>query len=645
LSLEPIELDDFAAALSFRPPENGENQASASDESDNSSPSNHIPVYLSESHIALLRLLVQDPTSDTWWWSVLETPEMIEEEDNEYLNAVDRKRKNAAAVLKIDMESLLNVEEDSEITIKWLQALDDIRTKKPDNSGAIKSIVKSAISITTNHLVKAYLKKAMQKWRAKSAGLVKRAVVWLIDKVREARPDLWGRTISAEDIAEQKKCVVADANLEMERIVEDADEVLDDDYLEGSEDESESDEDESDNEDEYADQAEPASSPSKQTCSVTPKENDDITPVTTFVPPKPVPSLVDLLLPPGKPTVPSDLVHALTWPSVIGATSLRVLQWYKRRRNEVDDSIREFRQLRPMSVAERRRRESSAPLRILSECGHQSSEKVHDIEVAIQHLCDGNDYLHLNAVQRLCILRILIEAAYDTQHVQSHIEDNFKSRMNAVKALDAEERRAKKESREELAAIEAAARERLTREARENFFEKKRQEVMECIGGTDLTEEDVNNMEDDELIEFDDETKAEYESLPTPESFNKVEVTVMVKKIQEETAFGTDVLAVIALKDVEKKDIQYLKSLEDELDSIGDISSKQHRNSAANRELSARVDRLRKEITNFTEDAHTLREDRETAVELLKDAIEDGTIKNQDASHSNQNCQTCPSHR
>lgn len=78
------------------------------------------------------------------------------------------------------------------------------------------------------------------------------------------------------------------------------------------------------------------------------------------------------------------------------------------------------------------------------------------------------------------------------------------------------------------------------REAREAFIEKKRQEVMECIGGTDLTEEDVNNMEDDELIEFDEETKAEYEALPTPESFNKTEVNDMIDKIKEETAFGTD---------------------------------------------------------------------------------------------------------
>lgn len=627
LKLRPIELDDFAAALSFRPQENvADPHASVSDESADSSSSSNMPVYLSESHLALLNLLVMDVTSDTWWWSVLETPEMIEEEDNEYLNAVDRKRKTAAAVVKIDMEGLLNAEEDPEVTTKWLQALDDIRIKKPDNSGAIKNIVKSAIAITTNHLVKVYLKKAMRKWRTKSAGLVKRAVVWLIDKVREARPDLWGRSISAEDLADQKKFVVADANLEMDRVDEDAnDDAAGDDNLEGSDDESESDDDEgSDNEDEYADHAEPSGTPSKQASSIVPKENDDITPVTTFVPIKPVPSLVDLLLPPAKPN-DNDIMHPLAWPPVVGATSLRILQWYKRRRNEVDDGIRNFRQLRPMSVAERRRRESCAPLRILSECGHRSNSKNPDVEKAIQHLCEGNDYLTLTAVQRLCILRLLMEAAYDTHQVQTHIEDNFKSRTNAVKALDAEERRAKKESREELAAIQTAARERMAREAREIFIEKKRQEVMECIGGTDLTEEDVENMEDDELIDFDEETKAEYESLPTAESFNKVEVDVMVRNIQEETAFGTDVLSVIKTEDLVQKDAQYLKSLEDELESLNDV--KAQRSSASNREITGRRDRLRKEISNFSDNKQALAEDREIAIDLLRDAIEDGTIK------------------
>ena len=621
LSLEPIELDDFAAALSFQPL--GMSQSSTTSGDVEKSPSSYIPVYLSESHIGILRLLLQDPTSDNWWWSVLETPEMIEEEGEEYLNARDKKRKTADAVVKIDMEALLSAEEDPEVTTGWLQALEDVRTRKPDNTGPIKSAVKNAITVTTNQFVKSYLKKAMRKWNSKSAGLVKRAVVWLVDRVREARPDLWGRHVSNEEISEQKKIVAAEAALEMDKIVDDADEVNDADLnLEGdSDEESDSDEDEgSDNEDEYADQAENQVSPSKQACSITKKENDAITPVTTFVPAKPVPSLVDILLPPGKPSLPSDLVHALTWPPVIGATCCRVLHWYKRRRNEVDDSIREFRQLRPMSVAERRRRESSAPLRILSECAAPIDCKSEHVEIAIKHLCDGNDYLELTAVQRLCILRILVEAAYDTHHVQQNIEDNFKARMNAMKALDAEERRAKKEAREELAAIESAARDRLARESQEAFVEKKREEIFQNNEETnEYSAEFLESLQDDDVIDFDDDTKAEYEALPTPESFNKGEVNATVAKIQEETAFGTSVLVVLTLEEVERREKAHLKSLQDELESYGDVD--------LSRATSAKIDRLRREISSYIDLMQTLSQSRSSAIDALTDGIEDGTVK------------------
>ncbi len=623
LSLEPIELDDFAAALSFR--------VSAADHDSQRvgeldlNPPSFIPVYLSECHIALLRLLVKDATSDLWWWSILETPEMVEQED-EYLG--DKKRRPVTAVVKIDMESLLGVDEDPLVTTKWLQALEDVRTRKPDSSGPIKSAVKNAIAVTTNQHVKSYLKKAMRSWKAKSAGVVKRAVVWLIDRMKEARPDLWGRKVSAEEIAQQKKFVAEEAALEMENIME---EVIDDNdgdmNLEGdSDDDSDSDDDEgSDNEDEFADQAQQPPSPSKQR---TVKENDETTPVTTFVPVKPVPSIVDLLLPPGKPALPTDLVSALTWPSVIGATSCRVFQWYKRRRNEVDDSIREFRELKPMSVAERRRREACASSRILSECGDVTGADQNHIESAIKHLCDGNDYLDLTAVQRLGILRMLIETAYDTHHIQLSIEDNFKARVNAVKALDAEERRAKKAAKEELAAMESAARERLATECRDAFIAAKREEVIEDIKASkEYSVEFIESLNDEDIIDLDDDTKAEYEALPTAESFNKAEINAVVKKIQEETAFGAESLTVLTLEEIEKKDEEYLKSLQDELVSFGDIDTMNRGHSRAERDTFYKVDRLRRDITNFTEQMQSFSEERKQAIEHLKDAIEDGTVK------------------
>lgn len=628
LSLEPIDLDDFAAALSFRIPL-AENNTQPGEEVDQDHLS-FIPVYLSECHIALLRLLIKDDTSDFWWWSVLETPEMVEQED-EYLG--DKKRRLVTAVLKIDMDALLAVDEDPFVTTKWLQALEDVRTRKPDSSGPIKSAVKNAIAVTTNQHVKAYLKKAMRTWKAKSAGVVKRAVVWLIDRMKEARPDLWGRNVTTEEIAQQKKLIAEEAALEMENI---SDECIDDNdgdlnLEEGdSDDDSDSDDDDvSDNEDEYAYQhSQLPSSPSKQRPSAVVKENDEITPVSTFVPVKPVPSIVDLLLPPGKPSLPTDLVSALTWPSIVGAASCRVFQWYKRRRNEVDDSIRELRELRPMSVAERRRREASASSRILSECGDHTGTDDNHVESAIKHLCDGKEYLDLTTVQRLCILRVLIEAAYDTYHIQLSIEDNFKARANAVKALDAEERRAKKTAKDELAAMESAARERLATEARETFIATKRQEVIEDIKDSqEYSVEFIESLNDEDIIDLDDDTKAEYEALPTAESFNKAEVNAVVKKIQEETAFGAESLTVLRLDEIENRDEEYLKSLQHELELLGDIDTLNRGLSRAERETSYKADRLRREITNFIEQTQSLSEQRKLAIEDLKDSIEDGTVK------------------
>lgn len=618
LSLQPIELDDFAAALSFRPSA-GSQETPPTDEQSQLPPQLHVPVYLSECHIALLRLLIKDESSDHWWWSVLETPEMVEQED-EYAPTI--KRRAAAAVVKIDMEALLSASEDPAVTRNWLQSLEDVRNRKPDSSGPIKSAVKAAIATTTNQHVKLYLKKAMRTWKNKSAGLVKRAVVWLIERVREARPDLWGRSVSEDEIAEHKKLVAAEAAIEMDNIIED--EAIDEGDLnldEDSDEESDSDADEgSDNdEDEYADQAEPPKSPGTRK-SIIVKENDEITPVSTFVPEKPLPSVADLLLPPAKIILPSDLVHPLTWPPVVGATSCRIFQWYKRRRNEVDDSIREFRELRPMSVAERRRREMSASLRILSECGEPLDGETNHVESAINHLCDGNDYLTLNAVQRLSILRILIEAAYDTSHVSQTIEDNFNARTNAGKALDAEEKRAKKAARQELATIESAARDRLAIEAQEAFIMRKREELLEDIkeSNGELTMEFYESLTDDDIIDLDEESKTEYEALPKPASFNKGEVNAVVKMIKEETAFGAEKVTVLTLKEIEQMDEDYMKSLEEEIDSYGEIDS---------RETSAKVDRVRQKITKLTDQMQSLPQDRNQAIEDLRDAMEDGTIK------------------
>jgi hypothetical protein len=86
-------------------------------------------------------------------------------------------------VVKINMNALLNVKEDPELTILWIQALESARSVRANQGAPLKGAVKNALAITTNEYVKTYLKKSMKMFRKNSAGFTKRAVIWLVDKV------------------------------------------------------------------------------------------------------------------------------------------------------------------------------------------------------------------------------------------------------------------------------------------------------------------------------------------------------------------------------------------------------------------------------------------------------------------------------
>ncbi len=88
-----------------------------------------------------------------------------------------------APVVKINMTALLNVKEDPELNVLWMQALDSARAVRVNQGAPIKGAIKNALAITTNDYVKTYLKKSMRMFRKNSAGLTKRAVIWLVDKV------------------------------------------------------------------------------------------------------------------------------------------------------------------------------------------------------------------------------------------------------------------------------------------------------------------------------------------------------------------------------------------------------------------------------------------------------------------------------
>lgn len=295
--------------------------------------------------------------------------------------------------------------------------------------------------------------------------------------------------------------------------------------------EYEDDSDESDDEEGASKPAAKAEEPSK----VVSDAIDDAGRPASAIPPRPPPSLVDLLLPPSKPSHNAEFINSLTWTHVVGATAKRILHRKKRLWNEVDDYLRATREMAPITVTERREREQIVASRVLTECA-LSINNSSPTETAIDHLTSGGHYLELSAAERLCILRLLIEAAYDAGRLYEVVNGNIKQRTSAMKALDIEQRRAKREARDKAAADEAAARDQLAQEARERFLEEKREEIRKLNEKTKaLTDDVMESLTDEDILAFDDDIKADYDALPTAESFNKTQVKEMVERIDRKS--------------------------------------------------------------------------------------------------------------
>jgi len=478
-------------------------------------------------------------------------------------------------------------------------------------------VVKTANAIAANRWVKAYLKKSLTDWKPDFAMFTKRAIIWLVDRVREAKPELYGRSVTTKSALKERAALVDQIAIQMEKMDDSGDVIAVNDDLD-SEDEDMDSDDESDDENEHAASTGKAMNGSTKEQQI--DENEE--PVKSAIPTKPPPTLVDLLLPPSKPLPASDVVTSFTWPHLAGASVCRILHSYKRTRNEVDDKLRDAKGLPPISVGERKQREAESASRILTESATQM-DSVFPTDKAAHRLSTGTNYLALSTVERLCLLKTLVDAAYGSLRVHEVVDSNYKQRFSAVKALDAEERRAKREAREEAAADDQAAREALATEAQNKFLEDKRNELRKLNQRTnDYSDDVINDLTDEDIIEFDEDSKAEYAALPAPQSYNKTEVKMMVKKMQEQAAFDTHWVVVITLNEIGARDEEDLRSKETDARAYDDVDVY-----AIGREASRKLDRLRRDIDQIKESAETLPEVRESAMDMLKEAIEDGTVK------------------
>ena len=370
------------------------------------------------------------------------------------------------------------------------------------------------------------------------------------------------------------------------------------------------------------------------------------------------PSIVDLLLPPTKPVdVASNnslIVSSFTWPYIAGIAARRILNHLQKLRLEVDDSIRvkkRSKELASLTPSEQKERHEISIERIFTECmcSDQSDNVSVDVEGAIESLCNPvyksevqqhGVYATLSPLQKLAILRILIEAAYDTSTVSQLIEDNFNARTSALKSLENEEKKLKKQAKEEGLRDEELAREYLAADAREAFCREKREELLKEKRFSAL---ELDEMADEDIINIDPETKLEYDALPTGTSFAKSQVMVMVEKIQEAAAFDTHHLTVLTLDDIVARYvhiIEYIKivikhlshdlnlfyreeekinSLIEEIESI----TKSTNDEIVDRATSIRLNKLHRELQRLQNLQNNLPDIRDNAIRVLKESLDE----------------------
>ena len=630
LSLQPIELPDFCAALAYQPPKtNGSDDLTMAP-----------PVYLVEAHLSLLKLLLNDKLSDDWWWSTVETDEIVapgviepsssnlrlddggDDEDAEVGPNGEGHGDLVTPVIKIDMAQLLAQNEDTLVTTSWVASLKDIRKKR---GKAVREAVKAAIKMARNKWVVAYLRKALSMFRSSSLGGpqgTRRAVEWLVRHVIQARPDIEDPSIPSEQIYNQRAKVVEKTMAKVDGLPNSIPTVIDEDVL--TDQDEESDDDESDEDDDDDEDEEKENNEKKGT-----KENDMIkNRPASSVPPKPLPSFVDMLLPNEKPSDKADYINPFTWSQMTGATVHRILHRKKRIWNEVDDTLRANQDLPPLTIAQRRERERHFASRVLTECyGKDEGEDDKDfVDKAIEHLCIGSQYLDLDFAQRLSILRLMIEAAYDSTRIYDVVVGNYNQRTSAMKALEQEKKKAKKDAKEKALADEAAAREKLADEAREKFLDEKREEILRLNEDSkELSEEMAESLTDEDILDFDEDIKADFEALPTADSFTKAQVSSMVERMHEEAAFDTDALKVLTMEDLAKREQLLLEEMEGQLMGFGGEQALE--DPSLDRETIRAIEGLRKDIEKAKSMAEKLPQAREKAIEHLKDAMQDGTIK------------------
>ena len=296
----------------------------------------------------------------------------------------------------MDVESALKESEELSVTKKWCRALESIRHAKTNGGSQIKVAVQQAVEITDNALVKAYLTRALRKWKSGAGGNTKRPAVFLLDQFVTGRPGLENLSqVSSDEYGE------SDSNDNDNNV-----DVMDDEE-----------EEDDDDEEEIVDEEIIEEEVSELTNKTKNKKKQNLTPTLLRSAQywKP-PSLADRLI--GEKLPNEEDVTAVNWPLYASITLQKILDLYEKKANQADYDMRELRDAPPLTKEERDDRRSKAAIRLFppnsweGESNKPQNSALSPLETAIHSLGKGNPYHTLSVTERIVVLKVLTEGEF-----------------------------------------------------------------------------------------------------------------------------------------------------------------------------------------------------------------------------------------
>ena len=320
---------------------------------------------------------------------------------------------------------------------------------------------------------------------------------------------------------------------------------------------------------------------------------------------------------------PSSLaILPVNFPLYAGIVCERVLDMYAKRRIAADNEIRDSKGLPLLTREEVQSRRASTAVRLFPPCSDGSDNDVNPLDGAIAALSRGDEYTSLNAAQKILILRLLVEALYETDRVRNVVEDNTNSRANAEKKLEDETRQQARGEREAWQAIQARAKEEMYSRQKEEFLEEQRKEMR-----ADDPENEMLDWSNDQLLE-DEAISAQCEaSLAAPTKNEILEAAQLLKK---KTDLGEGEVRIVTLDELSEIDSEALRKLEEEASStvydVDDLDSSEARETLGRQDISALKDlKYRRDQARLKVEEYAPA--RVAYVDMLEEAVATDDIK------------------